>query len=224
MRSYKPLTIAVVALVAIALIGFAISRNNDNGSTATSGHNSHMADTPAPTASPSAAARLAEQYQGYKGEEYDRRFTAEMILHHEGAIQMAEQVQASTERPELRELATAIVSAQSQEVTQLQGWQQQWGYVPAEGAAMDHSAMAMHDDMADMTAGLKGKTGADFDKAFLAVMIEHHESAIAMAKPAATNAAHDEIKQLAAAVVTAQTDEIARMRSWQQQWGFAAQP
>lgn len=79
--------------------------------------------------------------------------------------------------------------------------------------------MAMDGDMANMTTGLQGKQGADFDRAFLELMIEHHESAVAMAKPAATNAAHGEIRHLAAAVVTAQTDEIARMRNWQQTWG-----
>ena len=40
--------------------------------------------------------------------------------------------------------------------------------------AEDNSSMSM----ADMNTELKGKTGDDFDKAFIEMMIEHHQGAI----------------------------------------------
>jgi uncharacterized protein (DUF305 family) len=73
-----------------------------------------------------------------------------------------------------------------------------------------------------MTGNLKGKTGDDFDKAFLSEMIVHHQGAIDMATLAKQNAKHDEIKKLADDIVVAQTKEIGEMKQWQQQWGYGA--
>lgn len=74
--------------------------------------------------------------------------------------------------------------------------------------------------MADMTASLSGKTGDDFDKAFLSEMIVHHQGAIAMAELAAAKAKHQEVKDLANGIVSAQTGEISEMRQWQEAWGY----
>ena len=81
---------------------------------------------------------------------------------------------------------------------------------------MDNQSMSMD----DMTGMLKGKTGDDFDKAFIEQMIVHHQGAIDMANLAKQNAKHGEIKKLAGDIITAQTKEINEMTSWQQQWGY----
>ena len=74
--------------------------------------------------------------------------------------------------------------------------------------------------MSDMTAQLKDKTGDNYDKAFIAYMIEHHQAAVDMAKLSEKNAKHEEIKQLSRNIVTAQEKEISEMRQWQQNWGY----
>ncbi len=83
---------------------------------------------------------------------------------------------------------------------------------------MNMGSMNMSGD--DMVAALKGKTGAQFDKAFMSAMIEHHLSAIAMAKEAKMNAGKEEIKKLAEDIIAAQTKEIDMMGQWQQMWGY----
>ncbi len=83
---------------------------------------------------------------------------------------------------------------------------------------MNMGSMNMSGD--EMVAVLKGKTGAQFDKAFMDAMIEHHTSAIAMAKEAKMNAGKEEIKKLAEDIIAAQTKEIDMMREWQQVWGY----
>lgn len=80
---------------------------------------------------------------------------------------------------------------------------------------------AMHMSMADMSAMLKGKTGDDFDAAFLEGMIPHHQGAIDMANAAATSAKHAEIKKMAADIISAQQKEIDMMKAWQKSWGYA---
>ncbi len=78
-------------------------------------------------------------------------------------------------------------------------------------ATMEHT-------MDSMTATLDGKTGDDFDTAFLSEMITHHEGAVQMAEAAKDNAKHDEIKQMANAIIEAQTKEIAQMHHWMTEW------
>jgi uncharacterized protein (DUF305 family) len=91
-------------------------------------------------------------------------------------------------------------------------------HMMADGTMMDDTGMSMDSAMHDMMAGLAGKKGDDFDKAFLSEMIVHHQGAVDMAKAALTDAKHDEIKQMAQAIITAQTREIAQMQDWQQSW------
>lgn len=85
-------------------------------------------------------------------------------------------------------------------------------------------AAATHDEMSmsEMTEQLKNKTDDDFDKAFVEMMIDHHEGAVAMAKLSDTRAKHDEVKQLSKAIITAQEKEITEMKQWQMDWGYTS--
>lgn len=111
------------------------------------------------------------------------------------------------------------------------------GLVSASAANNSHSAMMnmmeMHDgnmmngggmSMDEMAASLKGKTGDDFDKAFIEHMIVHHQGAIDMANLAKQNAKHDEVKKLADDILAAQSKEIDMMQTWQSNWGYKDSP
>jgi uncharacterized protein (DUF305 family) len=86
---------------------------------------------------------------------------------------------------------------------------------------INNSSMSVM-SMNDMTAELKNKTGDDYDKAFIASMIIHHEGAVEMAKLSAQNAKHDEIKDLSEAIIAAQKKEISEMKQWRVDWGYPA--
>ncbi len=85
---------------------------------------------------------------------------------------------------------------------------------------MDKEVMSM----GEMITMLKSKTGDDFDKAFTEQMIIHHHGAIDMAKLAQANAKHDEIKNLANDILSAQSNEIDEMLAWQTDWGYKTTP
>ena len=74
--------------------------------------------------------------------------------------------------------------------------------------------------MNEMSESLKGKTGDQFDKAFITQMIDHHQGAIDMANLAKVNAKHEEIKNLAEDIISAQTKEIEMMKQWMNSWGY----
>jgi uncharacterized protein (DUF305 family) len=95
----------------------------------------------------------------------------------------------------------------------------QGGHMMADGSMMDNAdSMSMADMMSGMNAALKGKTGDEFDRAFISEMIVHHQGAVEMAQLALTNAKHQEIKTLAQAIIAAQNKEIADMKTWQKNW------
>lgn len=76
--------------------------------------------------------------------------------------------------------------------------------------------------MDDMVADLEGKTGDEYDAAFIEGMIAHHEGAVEMAKLSAENAKHEEIKTLSENIISAQEKEIAEMKQWQKDWGYSS--
>jgi uncharacterized protein (DUF305 family) len=95
----------------------------------------------------------------------------------------------------------------------------------AEPAAPTTAPAAMHHGgggltMDQMVGMLQGKTGDDFDRAFIEGMIEHHQGAIDMARLATQGAKHVEIRALSEQIIAAQEGETAQMRAWQQAWGY----
>ncbi|MAU33832.1 hypothetical protein CL689_04805 [Candidatus Saccharibacteria bacterium] len=162
-------------------------------------------------------------YANLKGDAFDEAYIADMLAHHEGALNMSEQAMAVTAHEEIRTLASNIVQSQSAELMKMRTWQKEWGYKETmSGGHGSHggAGMDMGGDMVEMQNKLQGLTGEEYDKEFLKQMIVHHEQAVEMSKYAADNAKHQEVKDLASAVISAQTTEINQMKQWQKQWGY----
>lgn len=86
----------------------------------------------------------------------------------------------------------------------------------------DKAELQDSSSMSQMTRSLETKKGDQFDQAFIANMIEHHQGAIDMAKLSAANAKHEEVKQLSQGIISAQQEEISKMKQWQTDWGYAS--
>jgi len=165
---------------------------------------------------------------------FDLVFIDAMILHHQGAVAMAEIALSRSERTEIRDLAAAIGTSQTAEIEQLLTWREAWypgaDLVPANvvtglsdegmmtGGAMGGMGHGSMTDDTAMSLGLLCASEGPFDLAFLEEMIPHHQSAVGMAKLAAERAEHGELKTLAAAIIVAQETEIAQMTTWLAEW------
>jgi len=58
--------------------------------------------------------------------EFDREFMLQMIPHHEMALVMASMLQASTQRPEMQQLADNILTSQAREIEMMRSWLSSW--------------------------------------------------------------------------------------------------
>lgn len=63
---------------------------------------------------------------GAANSQFDLRFINAMIPHHQGAVTMAKDALAKSKRPEIKQVAEDIVTAQQKEIDQLKEWRQAW--------------------------------------------------------------------------------------------------
>lgn len=156
-------------------------------------------------------------------EHTDGAFIAEMVPHHEAAIEMAEIAQTKAEHPEIKQLASAIAEAQSAEISQLEAAHQR--LFGEDLGAVDHGTLGLSEadsGMAHDAAALEN--ASPFDQEFIDMMIPHHQGAIRMARIELERGQDAELKELATAIVEAQSAEIEEMNAWRQQWYGAESP
>lgn len=60
--------------------------------------------------------------------EFDKVFIEEMVPHHQMAVMMASMLRNGTSRPEMRQLADDIITAQTKEIGEMRDWYKTWGY------------------------------------------------------------------------------------------------
>ena len=156
--------------------------------------------------------------------DFDLRFIDGMTPHHEGAIVMAKEAQQKSKRSEMKALAANITKTQRQEIAEIKQWRQAWypkaSTTPmAYNAQMGHAMPMSQDQMQSMMMSMDlGAADGQFDLRFLNAMIPHHQGALVMAQEALSKSKRSEIKQLAQAIIKAQTAEIAEMKQWKQAW------
>ncbi|MEV6110596.1 DUF305 domain-containing protein [Streptomyces sp. NPDC051940] len=144
----------------------------------------------------------------------DVTFLQGMIPHHQQALEMAELAGTRAADQEIKDLAAQIAKAQDPEITTMTGWLKAWGKPTAMPgmAGMDHSGMSGMMSEADMTE-LKSAKGTAFDRAFAEMMIEHHNGAIQMAGTEQKTGKNTDAKQLADAIIKAQSTEITQFQT-----------
>lgn len=81
------------------------------------------------------------------------------------------------------------------------------------------SSQAFAADMKDpMSTELAKMSGADFEAAYLAMMIHHHQDGVKMAEMVPNKAKSDKLKQMAKEIGADQQKEIGQMTGWLKQW------
>ncbi|MFF8943656.1 DUF305 domain-containing protein [Streptomyces sp. NPDC014864] len=213
-RRTAALTAAATAAVVLTACG--------GGDSSSSGHAGHGGmDSMSSTPSAGANGKGGHNAQ-------DVTFAQGMIPHHRQAVAMADLVPSRAKSPQVKDLAAKIKKAQDPEIDTMSGWLRAWGAeVPAGSSSgmgdmpgmdhsgssgMDHSGSSMPGMMSDADMGkLKKLSGDAFDKAFLQMMIGHHEGAVIMAKTEQAKGAYGAATSMARSIVTSQSAEITEM-------------
>ena len=155
---------------------------------------------------------------------YDLRFIDGMSVHHQGAVNMAQDVLKQSKRPEMKKLATNIIAAQKREINQMKEWRKTW-YPKADNTPMAYHAQMGHmmamtpEQMQSMMMMMDlGAADDQFDLRFLNAMIPHHEGALVMAQDALKKSKRPEMKKLSEEILTSQKKEILQMKEWRKTW------
>ena len=144
----------------------------------------------------------------------DVEFMQGMIAHHAQAIYMTRLAESHRANPRILKLATKIDQSQVAEIRIMQEWLIEYGQVAPDTASWRTMTMPGMLTEAQLKT-LDAATGVAFDRAFLTLMIQHHEGALQMvtdlfAKPGAGQEV--DVSVFANDVVTVQTAEIGVMR------------
>jgi len=153
----------------------------------------------------------------------EQAFLQGMVPHHMMAIEMAQMAQQMATKPEIKQLASSIITSQGGEIEKMNAI---YGRLFA-GAALKPDKMA-HDKMGlTMEEAGMGMTDKEmqammgakpFDREFIDMMIPHHQGAIRMARVVLASTKDPEVRSLAQAIVTAQSKEIMDMNGWRARW------
>lgn len=138
----------------------------------------------------------------------EQEYLAEMVAHHQEAIDAARELRRS-DRAVMRRFGERIVAAQSAQVAQMESWLAEW--YPDDSTDVDYEPM-----MRDLT----GLSGDRLDRTFLEDMVGHHMAAVMMSQHGLASRLfdHDEVAALAADIRDDQHAEILRMRAWLRDW------
>jgi uncharacterized protein (DUF305 family) len=236
MTTKTRLGVAAIA-ASLAFVLAACSGGNPSGA-ATSGTTSGTT-TARSTGSPASISASASATATFN--DADVAFAQMMIVHHQGAIQMADLAPSRAQNQDVLALAARIKAAQAPEIDQMTSWLTAWGAAPSmmsgsatsgmggmdmggmdmggmdmggTTSAAESSAMSMPGMMSgDQMQQLESASGAAFDKMFLELMIVHHQGAIEMAETEIADGSNPEAVALAQKIKSDQTAEIAEIQA-----------
>ena len=137
-------------------------------------------------------------------------FMQDMIDHHAMAVMMGEMCLEKAIHEELRALCEQIIATQNQEIATMQAWLQDWYGVSYEPEMTKGEMQRMHK--------LHELSGAEFEIAFMEMMIRHHRQAIREAERCVDRAYHDELMTLCQNIIETQSAEIEQMQTWLCEW------
>lgn len=214
LRAQRP-ALLVLAVVALLAVGFALG----------------------------AVARLPQSEAALSvpaADSVDVGFAQDMTVHHEQAVQMANQALTRSPDPIIQSLAFDIFTTQQRQIGQMQGWLDLWNAspLPVGGGFMgwmadgEHHSAAMVDvgpapetnpdgsvttmpgmASSEELAELRTATGDELDVLFLQLMLRHHQGGSGMLTYAAANAVQPVVRDFSATVAGTQRSEADYLTS-----------
>ena len=138
------------------------------------------------------------------------------IDHHAMGVQMATLCLQKAVHQELKDLCAMNRQNQMREIAELQAWLQEWYGIPHE------PQMQPGDER--MMEKLAALPPAEFEIEFMEMLSQHHWIIIHRSMPIALNAIHPELQQMAENIITAQYEDVRKLRTWLCEWYDVCRP
>jgi uncharacterized protein (DUF305 family) len=132
----------------------------------------------------------------------EESFIADMIPHHQEAVDTSARLHAITQDPVLKELTQAIVDGQATEIAMMQSWLDAW--------YPDSTYVSTYTPMMRDTSTISAIS--TIEKFWIEDMIQHHMGAVMMAEDVFKLNPRNEVDDFARDVIAVQTDEILLMQ------------
>jgi len=151
---------------------------------------------PGPPGQPTTSLAPTTRAKVPPGSAKDVEFMQGMIMHHAQAVEMVAMIDERTQNRQLRLLGSRIGNSQEDEMKFMRRWLEIRGMstehkmpAPATGGHDHHAPQSESKPhlmpgmlSPEQMEALRKAKGAEFDRLFLAGMIQHHEGALAMVK------------------------------------------
>ena len=134
------------------------------------------------------------------GRAFDSAFLSQMIGHHQGALDMTRDALLTLKNAHVKKHARNIIADQKKEIAEMRALLQRDFKTQPSQAQMNLMKHDMHAMMAMKMTG---------DRAFLQMMIPHHQGANDMSRLALAKSKNPKVRSLAQRIIKAQTAEIA---------------
>ena len=164
----------------------------------------------------------------------DHAFVQQMIPHHMMAVQMAQTAQRHGDHTQIKALGASIISDQQAEIAEMTPIAKTLGVKPDAMPMGGHMGNQMMSDghtlgMSMNQMGMSMNTSSlaaarPFDRAFIDMMIPHHQGAVRMAQAELKKGKNPKLRTLARRIISAQDREIFVMSQWRTRWYASASP
>ncbi len=147
-----------------------------------------------------------------KTQDPDHDYATQMVLHHEAAIQMAEEELRTGSNQEMKAAAQDIITKQRAEIGQFNAFTS--GHPPMQPLVPQFNTV-QKTNMDKMMTAMDARTltaRPDYD--FAQLMVDHHQAAINNSEALLQSSRHATTRALAQTIITDQRQEIAALQNW----------
>jgi uncharacterized protein (DUF305 family) len=168
------------------------------------GHKTGSTPAPAPPAARSVPATSAPQQHN----QADVVFLQNMVLHHTQAITMSQIARNQASAAQVKDLAARIEAEESPQIQQMNALLTEWAIpAPATTGGTAPTSGVGHGQLPGLVSG------AGFDRAFLEIMIVHHQDAVDMSQIELAQASNPATRNLAQLITSTDQAQISEMQT-----------
>ena len=147
-----------------------------------------------------------------KAQDPDHDYAAQMVLHHEAAIKMADEELRTGSNQEMKATAQDIITKQRAEIGQFSAFTS--GHQPMQPLVPQFNAVQKTNMDKMMTAMNARKLTARSDYDFAQLMVDHLQAAIDNSEALLQSGRNATTRALAQAIIADQRQEIAALQNW----------